>query len=77
MQVNFSRGSVHFDSPSPVSVPVAIADGTLQFVTGVAAGTVGPFAVLQQSVVEPLQWAWWLSDLDCTSTDSTGTSCIV
>ena len=55
MQVHFSRGSMHFDSPSPVSAPAAIAAGTMQFGFGVAAGTAGPFAVLQESVVEPLQ----------------------
>ena len=55
MQVHFSRGSMHFDPPSPASALVAIADGTLQFAFGVAAGTVGPFAVLQESMVVPLQ----------------------
>ena len=55
MQVHFSRGSVHFDSPSPASAPVAIAAGTMQFGFAVAAGTAGPFAVLQESMVVPLQ----------------------
>ena len=55
MQVHFLRGSMHFDSPSPVSAPAAIAAGTMQFAFGVAADTVGLFAVLQESVVVQLQ----------------------
>ena len=69
MQVHFSRGSMHFDPPSPASALVAIADGTLQFESDAIVDIVRPLPVLQESVVVVRQWACWLSNLGCTSKD--------